>query len=232
MSASKLPDAHSKCRGGIVGKSGTGKSNSAKLWLARQLERRTRAAVFDPFNEYSQQGRASEHVRLGPLRQMMTLEALDHDPRVLDRDDLALSVVPTSNDPDVQAEEFRAFVDHCLATGDLLCCADEFGRYGFENAKAHVAVKACNELLTTGRHAGVGALLVSQRLVHIPKTARAQLVAVECFLQTDPDDLDALAKLAAKHGEPDWELAAEVAELSEGESRVWLDPMAVAKERR
>lgn len=221
----ELPDAGTTSRIGIVGVSGSGKSNRAKKWLRRQLERKARVAFFDPFNEYSQKGHATGQVRLGPLRDCVTAEDLDCNPRMLDRDDLSLAVVPTSKDVDVQAQEFAAFVEHCMNTGDLQCGADELGRYAFENAKAHAAQKALNELMTTGRHYSVGAMVVSQRLMHVAKTARTQLVAVEFFSQTDPDDLEAAAKLTAIKGELNWTLAAEVSELQPHHSRVWVSAM-------
>lgn len=219
----KLPASNETFRGAIVGKSGSGKSNAAKAWLARELKMGRRCVAFDWSGEYHR-GSTVELTKAGPLRDLCTVDELVFDPRKwLDREDLSLCV-KSSGEADEAGEEFAEFIAALMATGNAVVVADEFGRYGFDGANAEAAKAAANSIACDGRKRRLNPLFVSQRMVHIPLTARGECNAVEFFLQTSPPDLRALDDLTAPH-----EFSPRVSSLGPGESVVWLDPM---QERR
>lgn len=220
---SKLPKPSETMRAAIVGVSGSGKGNAAKAYLVVCTKAGMRIIAWDPLDEYSQKGKKSKHVHLGCLRDRCTFEELADNPsRWLDVEDLSLAVVP-SDDDDVAAEEFADFVELIRPTGNMLVVVDELGGFAFGNAKATIAQKALNTLATKGRHDGICCLFVSQRLVHIPTSARASVTAIETFNQTSPQDLAALEEIT---GMP--ELALVVSKQKAGESTAWVSPMLEA----
>lgn len=201
----------------VVGKTGCGKSSHAKKLLAAELEHGTRIVAFDPHDEYSEAGRKSDHVRLGPLAQRCTMTDLERDPeRWLDCDDLALSVVPSSNAREC-AREFECLADLVRDTGDLLLVVDEVG-YIECFAEQKLIEVACQY-----RHHGVGVVLIAQCAVQIPKIARRQASQLWSGRQDDPDDLAALAKIA---GQP---FAERVSRLPRGELAHWRDSLTPEK---
>lgn len=216
----KLPAPTSVFRGAIVGVSGSGKGNCAKAWVGAAMKVGARVVCFDPEDEYSQKGRASPYVFLGPLLERCTFEQLADAPgRWLDGDELALAVVPDDDD-DAAAEQCADFVELIRPTGNLTAVFDELGGYAFGNQQAQVAQKALNKIATKGRHDGISAIFVSQRLVHVPTSARAGLTALELFNQTSPADLHALEELTGKP-----ELGEQVSKQKPGESVLWVSPM-------
>lgn len=197
----------------IVGKTGSGKSTKAKALLAGELEHGSRIVAFDPHDEYSREGRKSEQVRLGPLTQRCTVDDLERDPaRWLDREDLALAVVPSTNRAEC-ARDFDSVKELVASTGNLVLLVDEVGYFG-DLAREELIEVACQF-----RHHSVGCILVAQCAVQVPKIARRQASQIWSGRQDDPEDLEALSKIAG----PDF--AAKVSRLSRGELEHWRDSL-------
>lgn len=171
-----------------------------------------RVVAFDPHDEYSQKGRDSGQVRLGPCRERMTVEELTEHLEVLDADDLSLAVVPSGNQKEI-AEAFEALAAELLEVGECVLLADELGQWG-GHAKESIDNAACQS-----RHSNVPLVYVAQRLTQIPKTARTQATHVNSGRQDNPDDLKALADLCGE------EFAAEVSRLSRGAFKAWRDDL-------
>lgn len=214
-----LPPSSEVFRGAIVGVSGTGKSNAGKEWCAREMAAGRNVVAFDPEDEWSQGGRPSKRRKLGPLTARMSFEQFAQSPEVLEAEGLALAVVP-SDDPDLAAEECAELCGHVMAMGGLVLVLEEVGGYAFDGAGAAAARKAINFVFTRGRHREVTPLALSQRLVHVPLTSRAQVNALQVFCQTDPDDLSAIDKRTNPEN-----FSERVANLPAGESLIWLDPL-------
>lgn len=195
----------------IVGKRGSGKSHAAKELCGAELGHGARVVVFDPHDEYSQLGRKTDAVTLGPLSQRMSVDAMLERPEVLDDAKLSLSLVP-AGDPKQVAQQFRAVADQVLDTGNMTLVADEVGVYE-DFAEDHL-----NYAATQSRHSNVALVFVAQRMVHIPKTARTQATVVQSFLQNNPEDLTALAKLTGSK-----DFAADVSRLPRRKSLTWRD---------
>ena len=195
----------------IVGKRGTGKSTSAKALAGFLMEAGHAVVAFDPHDEYSQRGRKSEQVYLGPLHDRVTVAELERDPSALDTRG-SLAVVPSLHRRECAAD-FGTFVQLIQDTGDVATIVEEVGLL------SELAADELNELATQSRHYAIPLVLVAQRMTQIPKTARTQASVVVSFLQSNPDDLDALADLA----DGDKELAARVRSLPAGECVVWRD---------
>lgn len=172
------------------GKTGTGKSTRAKEFIGAALAEGWRVCGLDPHDEFSQAGKPSKEVTLGPLRESMTVEEFlssDHAQTMLDEPELSLALVPRSR-PREMAEDFRELVPLVRSTGNLLFFADELGLW------ATYAEDELNELATQGRHDGMPLVFVAQRAIQVPKTARTQLSHVNTGLQDEPSDLDAIAE--------------------------------------
>lgn len=208
-------DVEAHDRVGVIGKTGSGKSTKAKALVAKFMRKPgARCLALDPDDEWSQHGRKSEHVRLGPLRDRLTfaqyLDAVD----VLQFDDLSLAVVP-SGKPKERAREFAILAaDLKDAGGDCLLVIEEchtFSRHAQEEL---------DEVACTFRKFGVPVMFVTQRAIGIPKTARTQLSQIHSGRQDDPDDLDALAKVAGQ------DFAAQVSRLPRGQLLHWRDDFA------
>jgi hypothetical protein len=195
----------------IVGKTGSGKSTWAKKLMAAELEHGTRIVAFDPHDECSQLGRKSDQVRLGPLLQRCTVEELFHDPREwLDREDLALAVVPARTRREC-AIDFLEVSEQIRSTGGLVYVVEEVGFFG-DYANDSLEDVACQY-----RHEAIAVALVAQCTVQIPKIARRQASRVVSGRQDDPDDLAALEKMCGRG------FSERVSRLSPGELVEWRD---------
>lgn len=173
----------------VVGKRGCGKSHHAKQLAAAELRAGARVVAFDPHDEYSQKGRKTSQVTLGPLAERVTVDQLIERPEVLDAKKLSLAVVPEGLSNAELADAFREVSEQVSATGRLTFLADEVGEY------SDFADDTINSLATQSRHSEVAIVLVAQRMTQIPKTARTQASTVHTFLQSNPEDLEALVKL-------------------------------------
>lgn len=192
----------------IVGKRGCGKSHHAKILAGAQ----SRVVVFDPHDEYSQKGKPSRQVTLGPLRERVTVDQLLEKPELLDAKTLSLAVVPAGYSNKEYANVFDEVAQLVAATGRLTFFADEVGEYSDR------AEDTLNSLATQSRHAEVALVLVAQRMVQIPKTARTQASCLHTFLQSNPEDLEALVKLTG-----DKDFAARVSRLPRRKHLTWRD---------
>jgi hypothetical protein len=197
----------------VVGKTGMGKSNYAKALCAEQMELGNRVVVFDVCDEYSGEGRATEHVKLGPLTQRCSVDELILDPKSwLDRKDLALAVVP-EGDPEVIARDFEHASELIRHTGNLVFVVEEVGYFG-EHCQERLKAVA-----TMYRHHGIVAVFCAQRAVQIPLTARSQASQIVAFRQDEPADLQALD---ARINE---DFAEQVSRLRPGDHVVWRDDL-------
>lgn len=196
----------------IVGKRGCGKSHHAKGLVTAELAAGARVVAFDPHDEYSQKGRKSPQVTLGPLTQRCTVDQLVDKPELLDVKKLSLAVVPEGVPTDELADAFSEVADLIASTGRLTLFADELGEYSDEGAKT------INSLATQSRHYETALVLVAQRMTQIPKTARTQASHLHTFLQSNPEDLEALVKLTG-----DRDFAARVSRLPRRKHLTWRD---------
>lgn len=220
-------------RRAYVGISGSGKSYAAKAAIAEHLKanRNARVIVFDPLDEWSRDGKKSKHVNLGPCQSRATFEQLVGDPaRYLDHERVSLAVVP-SDDWTEQAEQVADFVSLMKDTGDFLVVFEETGLYAGPDNREPVGREAIAKIAFTGRHWGCPLVFCAQRLVQVPKMARAQVNELQIFQQTDEDDLKALEKMCrARLGS---DVATRVASLNPRESIVWsATAMNAGKEKR
>lgn len=195
----------------IVGKRGSGKSHHAKQLCAAEMKGGARIVVYDPHDEYSKRGRKTSQVSLGPLLDRVTVDQLFLNPAMLDTEKLSLAVVPTND----VAAEFAEVAELVAATGGLTFVADEVGEYSDEQAKT------LNSVATQSRHYECPVILVAQRLTQIPKTARTQASQVDTFLQSNPEDLEALTKLTG-----DEDFAVKVSRLPRRKFLSWRDEVA------
>ncbi|RJS26075.1 hypothetical protein DRW03_06345 [Corallococcus sp. H22C18031201] len=193
-----------------VGKRGTGKSTRAKAALGAAMKAGQRVVAYDVHDEYSQLGRDSGQVVLGPLTHRMTVSELADNLDVLERDGLALAVVPEGPNRE-KGEDFAALVEDVLDVGELVLLADEVGQWG------RYCAEALDELACQSRHSAVPVVLVAQRLTQVPKTARTQATQINSGRQDNPDDLRALADVAGQ------DFASAVSRLVRGEFRHWRD---------
>lgn len=201
----------------VLGKTGSGKSNKAKALLAGELEHGSRIVVFDPHDEYSQEGRKSAQIRLGPLRDRCTVDELVNDPGRLDSEDLSLAVVPAGSRLQVAAE-LGEVAELVRETGNLLFVVEECG-YISDHANNELEDLACQD-----RHRGVALMLVAQCAVQIPKIARRQASQLWSGRQDDPDDLRAIEKICGD------DFAARVRNLQRGELLHWKDSFASGRD--
>jgi energy-coupling factor transporter ATP-binding protein EcfA2 len=196
----------------IVGKRGCGKSFLAKLIASSEMKAAARVAWFDPHDEYSQKGRKSPQVNLGPLRDRVTVDELIEHPELLDAKNLSLAIVPDGVPTDELADAFADIAELIAATGRVTFGADELGEYSDE------AAGTINSLATQSRHYETALILAAQRMTQIPKTARTQASIVHTFLQSNPEDLEALVKLTG-----DKDFAARVSRLPRRKHLTWRD---------
>jgi energy-coupling factor transporter ATP-binding protein EcfA2 len=198
----------------FVGKKGSGKSTRLKAALAMAMKAGQRCVVFDPLDEYSEDGRKRASVVLGPLTRRMTTEEFAEDVDVLLEDGLALAVVPVGSDPEEWAADFAALLEEVEDVGDLILGADELAVWGQHCPKA-IDRAAC-----LSRHwgdEGVGLLLGSQRATGIPFTTRTQASQINSGIQDMPADVAALEERCGRA------FAEEVSRLKRGEFRHWRD---------
>lgn len=196
----------------VVGKRGTGKSTFAKRLAGAEQDAGRSVLVLDPHDEYSRHGRACEAVELGPLRSRCTVDELLASPSLLDQPALSLAVVPEERSAEGLADAVTEVVALAEATGGLTLFLDEVGFY------SELIASRLNVLATQSRHASMPLVLVAQRTVQIPKTARTQASALYSFRQTNRDDLKELSELVE-----DDTFAAAVKRLHRGRFLSWRE---------
>lgn len=195
-----------------LGKRKTRKSTRAKALFGRCVRKgRQRVLVLDPHDEYSIHGRASEEVILGPLRQRFEVWQLLAKPKLLNDVNLNAAVVPARADPESWARSFEKVLELALEEGDLVLGLEEFGTW------AEHCTKALNAAAMNSRHQRVPLVAITQRAKKVPLTFRSQATHINSGLQSEPEDLDALADVA---GRP---FAEAVKRLARGEWCHWRD---------
>lgn len=201
----------------VIGKTGTGKSNYAKRLISENLAAGARVVAFDLHDEYSLKGKRSPQVRLGPLAERCTVDQLVADPRrYLDQNGGGLAIVPEDDDPARVARDFEGVADLVRHTGNLMFVIDEVGYFG------DLCEPKLKAIATTYRKFSVSVVMIAQRAVQIPLTARSQASAIVAFRQDEIPDLDALEKRCAG-SIPD--IAVRVARLPPGDHVLWRDTM-------
>lgn len=199
-------------RVGVVGKTGSGKSNWAKDQIAGWLRAGVQIYAFDPLDEYSVHGAAKKQRRLGPLPNRVTVADLEAmaDPCAWLAAHPGCAIVPA--DTNAGAAEDLEFVAECIrGVGDCLFVLEEMGLYSV------AAVETLNNIFCRYRHDGIAVVGVAQRAIHFPLTSRSQLSQYVSFLQTNRADLKAIADELGD------DFAAEVATLPRGAFRHWRD---------
>lgn len=163
----------------VIGVRGTGKTR----WTQENIvKRKKRVVVFDPHGEYE-------------TRETRTIEELTHDTEPLDRELVNLAVVSEWRTPSDLAEQFAIFCDLVSTSENLSIVVDEVGlltRHGVDS----VEYVACQS-----RHWNSPLILVAQRAVQIPKTAREQASKIISFRQSSPDDAAALVERCGEAAE-------------------------------
>ena len=172
----------------VVGVRGTGKSYYTAM---RRVPCERRIVIFDPHGEYSDPDEYD-------VAERITLYELAGDPALLAEPAFKYSVVPDWHRGDIGerwdllAEEFGAFVDMLEAmTQPCVAVVEEVGMLAEAGA-----TKALKYMATQSRHwgGGVAVVLVAQRAMQIPKTAREQASHIVSAQQTDPEDIEAIRK--------------------------------------
>lgn len=214
----KAPLPEPRTRWLVVGKTGSGKSTYVKEQLRGWLARGVRVVALDPCDEYSQQGRETGLVRLGPLKKRVTAAQLAADPSLLLERRLSLAVVPGGGPP-TWARAFVMLARMARHAGRVLLVADEVGTWTDRglHADCHRAGAELVSLSTNGRHAGIALALIAQRASQIPAGARAQATSWSVFRQDEPADLEALADRLGR------DAAEQVRHLPLGEHHEWRD---------
>jgi hypothetical protein len=188
----------------VIGVTGAGKSHYVKHGDARS----ERVVIWDPKDEYADD--CEEGV---PGVERVTLAdfaaRLDAD----DGDEMRLAVVPEWADPAELCDEFRAFAALVKTARDVTLIVDEVALLrGAEGSLVMLAVLS--------RAWGVPMVMLAQRAVSIPKTAREQASWIVSFRQSSPDDIDALSRVIGE------EKAARVAKLPRRECIEWRETEA------
>lgn len=198
----------------IVGKRGSGKSYRAKELIAEQLAAGVRVCFFDPHDEYSQKGQASDQVNLGPLKNRCTVdELLDSRGKLLNDPKLSLAIVPRMRPRKALAEDLADVATQVQLARNVVFGCDEVGEY------SDIANDDLISLATQSRHYSVPVVFVAQRMVQVPLTARSQTSILFCGVQSNPADLDALRLLT---GSPSF--SADVSRLPRRRLLEWRDP--------
>lgn len=214
----RLPEPRSRLF--FCGKTGTGKSTRLKELLRTWGAKGVRIVALDINDEYSQQGRETGLVRLGPLRRRVTAAQLAADPSLLLEPRLSLAVVPGGGARQwARALLMLAKMLRATKGGRVLFVVDEAGSIidpGLDPA-CHQARAELTSLATNGRHAGIALALVTQRAAQLPPGIRSQATSWTVFRQDEPADLEALEERLGKH------FSERVRALPIGEHLDWRD---------
>lgn len=176
-----------------LGKRGTGKSTRAKALAGRCMRAGWNVVALDYHDEWSKHGHLTDQVTLGPLTQRLELWQVLADPDVILRPKrLCAAVVPSTRDPRAVAAGFARVMALVSERGETMLAADEVGTWG-PFCQEELDTLACNS-----RHNTVPLVLVSQRAKKISLTTRSQSTHINSGLQTEPQDLDALAEVAGQ----------------------------------
>jgi hypothetical protein len=146
----------------------------------------TRVLCFDPHNEFSRKGRPAKAVELGPLHQVVTVDQLLAQPKLLKSPRLSLAVSTRSLREDDLVRDFNVVAELALAAENLVLVCSEMA------VIKDRCEKTLKFLVTQSRHAGVALLGDAQFAVAIPTSWRRGASSFTCFRQDVDEDLDAL----------------------------------------
>ena len=199
----------------VVGITGCGKSHFCKA-MARQAPR---VVVWDIHGEYAEECRLDE---CGD-------DELQAEPGLLTMADCKLAVVPEWEDPAELAEALKKFARLFKRNADdakysgvklpvTLLIVEEVAahRPQGDGTLAFLAMQA--------RHWQVPLVLVAQRVMGIPPSARAQADSIVSFRQTEQDDLDGLREYFHERTE-------QIATLARGQALTWQQADAWGREK-
>jgi hypothetical protein len=154
-----------------VGITGAGKTTWVRDHIVRDAER---IVAWDVHAEYG--------------LPTISLDELANDETILDEPRLRVAVVPDWEDPEDLSEQFVAFAGIMKTADSLTLVVDEVGLLEGK------ALRRLVYLATQSRHWGMPLVMVSQRAVQVPKTARDQATRIISFRQIDPEDIEALER--------------------------------------
>lgn len=165
----------------VVGISGSGKSYHVKTRLVAKL---ARVVIWDPKDEYAEDSELGEGVEgIERVTVAEFAERLDAD----DGEPMRLAVVPEWSNVEGLCGAFRSFASLVKTARDVTLVVDEV-------ALLRGATGELEMLAILSRAWGVPLVMVAQRAVSIPKTAREQVSWLVSFRQSSPDDVAALAE--------------------------------------
>jgi DNA helicase HerA-like ATPase len=200
----------------VVGITGCGKSHYCK-GLVRHTPR---VVVWDIHAEYA---------KACDLDEVSSVE-LEEEAELLTRTDCRLAVVPEWEDPAELAEALKVFVRTFKRNSDDARFSDEelpTTLLVVEEVAAHrpQGDGTLAFLAMQARHWNVPLVLVAQRAMGIPPSARAQADSIVSFRQTEADDLDGLREYFRERTE-------KIATLQRGKALIWQQADAwAAKEK-
>lgn len=228
----KKPGGEAECIdetqvGLVVGVRGAGKSTTAHELLREHMKDGGCVVVWDPHDEFSENGRKSRQVRTGSVPNRAELsELLVKGPDELWAKALQLAVVPSTAQPKQCAAEFLAFAEAFTRAMEVrdermpLLWVSELGILEDEaEAKAFITYWA-----TQSRHIGEGFGLGmdGQAAVMVPPRARRQVTKAwfhALYHRLDLDAVDDIVGVTAPG------LRDELAVLGQHEYRFWQAPM-------
>jgi hypothetical protein len=185
---------------GVAGMTRRGKSALMKAFCRYLMKKKRRLVVIDIDDEYSPEGvDRGEECALGPLRQRLTvaelLAQLARDPDFLNREDLALAIVPEdpTEDPEEVAAQVLAVAPHLRDADPLVILLEELGYWGEHAARLLHAVSA-----RWGKRGHVP-FFMGQCLTDCPEKARKQWSKVITGQQVKESDLIFLQRQAGEH---------------------------------
>jgi hypothetical protein len=178
---------------GVFGQTGTGKTEYVKRELLTPLlASNVRVLALDVKDELSIRGRPRGNTAVGPLPYRWTASQVAYQPEVLADPALRLAVVPDELTPKKCARAFKLLAQslkflaedgHRLRTVLVLEETQFWARHEEDLLEA---------VATMWRDYDVSLVLVSQRAVGVPISARAQLNQLVSFAQTEPADIEAI----------------------------------------
>lgn len=182
----------------ICGRTRLGKTEFVKeKVLVKAMAAGIPVIAIDPKDELSIKGRPRSWTTVGPLFYRWTAKQVARQPEILTLPNLYLSVVPDSCTPHRTARAFELVAGALKELAEegrarhVILLAEEvqwWAAYGPTERDAATV----DDVATIWADYLVTLVLVSQRAVGVPITARSQLSEIVSFAQTEPADIEAL----------------------------------------